>query len=94
MPLVNKTYPVVSQAGGASTRPLSDNPSRKSLIIQNTGGNPGQVRFGAANQGPGADLTFIAGQMERWDQPGTCPLESVNLSAVLGTTWCIVEGRS
>lgn len=92
MPVRNKTYPLATAAGGVSVRPLPSNPNRVSLIIQNTGANPGQVRFAEPNQGVGADMLWVAGFLFKWDQADNCPTEAINLSSVLATTWVIVEG--
>lgn len=93
MPARNaKTYSFTTLAGATATRPLPENPNRVSLMIQNTGANLGNVRFGAPVQAPGSDLAFAPGAIVKWDFPETCPLESVNLFSTASTTWCIVEG--
>ena len=94
MPVRNKTYPLTTAAGAASTRPVPTNPNRVSLIIQNTGANPGQVRFAEPGQGVGADMLWVAGFIFKWDQADTCPKEAINVSSTLATTWVIVEGTN
>lgn len=92
MPATNKHYPLASAAGGANTRPLPANDKRVSIVVQNTGGNPGQVRFADPTQGVGFDFTLAPGDTFKWDQADTCPTEALNLSSTYGTTWAVMEG--
>lgn len=91
MPRKTKTYPVVTQAGGASIQPVPQNPSRIALFVQNTSVNPGLMRLGDPTQGQGSDILFAAGAFILWDQPDSCPLEALNFSSVLLATWCVME---
>lgn len=86
-----KTYQVVTAAGAASTRPVPENPKRVGFVIQNTGANPGLLRFGAPVASNGSDLTIAAGDRFTWNQADTCPLESMNFASTLTTTWCVME---
>jgi hypothetical protein len=91
LPRKSKTYQVVTQAGAASIRPVPENPHRIGLFIQNTSANPGLVHLGAATAMNGSDILFAAGQIVRWDQGDTCPVEGVNFSSTLQVTWCVIE---
>lgn len=93
MPVRNKTYNFVTPTpAGVTQRPVPENPNRVSLVIQNTGAQPGQVRFGAPNLTAAQDFTWAAGQFTKWDQADTCPLDSVNLNSAAATTWTVMEG--
>lgn len=69
-------------------------PDRTLLLIQNTGANPGLLRFSESCKGDGSDLVIAVGSFWLWDQADTCPVEAVNLASVLGTTWAILEGTT
>jgi hypothetical protein len=92
MPVRNKTYSLQTTPAGGSIRPLPEAPARASLLIQNTGGVPGRVRFGGACQGAGADITWAPGLLILWKEADTCPLDSVNLASDVATTWLVMEG--
>lgn len=89
----SKTYFVQTGTTGAdpSVPPVPTNPARIGLIIQNTGANPGVLRFGGPPQGAGKDLAFSAGQREPWLQSDTTPLEAIYFLSAAATTWCVVE---
>lgn len=78
-----------------SKRVAPGNPNRTLLLIQNTGANPGFLRFSEACKGDGSDILLAAGSAPLvWDQADTCPVEAVNLASILGTTWAINEGTT
>lgn len=74
--------------------PQTDSPTsvRVSLIIQNTGVNPGFLHFAEDVQGDGSDLVLAAGEVREWKDARTTPREAVNVASVLGTTWAVIEG--
>lgn len=87
-----KTYTIVSAALDTKAAPVPQNPKRLAIRIQNTGAQPGLARFGGPVQGNGSDMLFAAGSApEKWDQEGTCPLESINFYSAAGTTWSVTE---
>lgn len=76
---------------GGSITVTPANPKRIALLIQNTGANPGLVRFEEPIQGDGSDLLFAAGAGLLWDRADTCPVSAINVGSALGTTFAIVE---
>lgn len=93
MPAARPTRQYVVQTGpGITPRPSTDNPRRNSLFIQNTGGVAGTFRLGASCKGDGGDVAFAAGQALLWENPDTCPTESLNFASAAATTWCVIEG--
>lgn len=74
-----------------SLRVTPANPKRISLLIQNTGANPGLVRFEEPIQGNGSDLLFAAGAGLLWDKSDACPVSAINVGSELGTSFAIVE---
>lgn len=86
-----KTYQVVTAAAAPSIRPVPENPRRVAIFVQNTGVNPGVMRFGGATAGNGSDIAFATLATLILNQADTCPLESLNFSSVLATTWCVME---
>ena len=73
----------ISPKAGAGRRTL--------LMIQNTGANPGLVRFGEPILGDGTDLLFTPGSGLLFDRASTCPEGAINLGSNLGTTFAILE---
>jgi hypothetical protein len=86
-----KTYVFASGPGQDLGAPVPQNPTRIAITIQNTGANPGVMRFGAPPQGSGQDFAWSAGFLYGWDQRDTCPQEAVFLASVAATSWVIVE---
>lgn len=87
-----KTYLAISGPTQTTRAPvLPTNPARLALFIQNTGANPGLVRFGGPTQGNLSDILFAAGAWIKWDRPDSCPLEAVAVSSAAATAWCIME---
>lgn len=87
----SKHYPAVTGPNADTDPVVPANERRVALFIQNTGANPGLVRFAGATQGNGSDMAFPAGFVQRWDQADTTPLESISVSSAAATTWCIIE---
>lgn len=93
-----KHYGAVSKATLAANIPNESErvaplaPNRTLLVVQNTGANPGLLRFGEPCKGDGTDLVVAAGAFVSWDQADTCPVEAINLVSILGTSWAILEG--
>lgn len=86
-----KTYTVVSGPGATTQASVPENPKRIGLFMQNTGGTLGIARFGGPTQGNGSDMQFSAGKDIKWDNPDTCPQESINVSSAAALTWCVIE---
>lgn len=92
-----KHYGAVSTANAdvakGSVRVAPASADRTFFTIQNTGANPGLLRFGEPCKGDGSDIVFAINSPPMvWDQADTCPVEAINLASVLGTTWAIAEG--
>ncbi len=86
-----KQYAVTCAAGQAQ-RPSPAVGQRILLSIQNTGLNPGLVRFGGDVRQDGGDMTLIAGAFSPlFDQVETCPNDSLNFFSVAGTTFSVIE---
>lgn len=77
-----------------TVRVAPNNPNRTLITIQNTGANPGLLRWGEPCKGDGSDQVIAAGQDKTYDQADTCPVEAINLASIAGTTWAIVEGTT
>jgi hypothetical protein len=100
MPAVRtKQYLVVTTAGagaltGPNVRPAPAGPVRVSLLIQNTGANPGLFRFDGAVRNDGSDITVAAGAFLPifWSEGTACPNESLNFASLLATKWAVIEG--
>jgi hypothetical protein len=100
--LETKQYKAVSIAATvaafptASKRvsPQTDSPTavRVSLIIQNTGVNPGFLHFAENVQADGSDIVLAPDERLEWKDRDTTPREAINLGSILGTTWAIIEG--
>lgn len=90
--LRTKQYGIVSTAAATSVRPGPAVPNRRYLMIQNTGANPGLFRFGGSTRGDGSDMLFAAGTGVILSTESVCPIEDLNFSSVLGTTWSVIEG--
>lgn len=91
--LKTKQYLVLTQAGAASFSPGPAVPERRYLAIQNTGANAGRFRFGGATRADGSDVAFAAGALVIFSPtPDLCPIESLNFSSLLGTSWSVIEG--
>lgn len=102
MPAVKAIYPRRTKNYGINARAGSDNPqtcvqvvpnspNRAMLLIQNTGGNPGVVRFDGPVQGDGSDLLFDAGSGLLFDRADTCPENLIAFGSALGTTFTVLE---
>lgn len=93
-----KHYGAVSDVGSntvnSSKRVAPLNPNRTHLTLQNTGANPGVLRFSEPVRGDGSDILINTAQILVFDQADTCPVEAINLGSALGTTWAIVEGTT
>jgi hypothetical protein len=87
-----RQYGVQSKAGEKSTRPTPAVGDRIFLVIQNTGANPGLLRFGGPVRGDGSDLLFAAGSAPLiFDQADSCPNDDLNFQSTLGTSWAVLE---
>ena len=88
-----KQYRVIVKAG-ENVRPAPHTPERVLLFIQNTGANPLQVSFEdeAGEAVDGGDFILTSMAYMKFDNPDTCPSESVNLRSALGTTAAVLEG--
>jgi len=91
-----KHYGGLAKAGTnnaqTSVRVTAANPKRILLMIQNTGANPGLVRFEEPIQGDGSDMLFESKSGLVFDRSDTCPQGAVNIGSELGTTFMIMEG--
>jgi len=86
-----KQYSVICAANQAQ-RPAPAVGSRILLSIQNTGANPGLVRFGNDVRGDGGDMALGAGGFSPlFDKPETCPNDALNFFSALGTTFSVIE---
>lgn len=98
MPRVLKQYAVTSPVGSntpqTSVQISPNNDRRISLIIQNTGANPGLLQFSNPVKGDGSDLTIAALGILILNQDTTCPTEAINVGSALATTWAILESNS
>lgn len=100
--LETKQYRAVSIATAAAGFPAaskrlspqtdSATATRVSLIVQNTGANPGLVHFAEQVQADGSDIVLGAGERLEYKDARTTPREALNLGSILGTTWAIIEG--
>lgn len=87
------TLPAGSDTPTTSVRisPKAGAGRRTMLMIQNTGLNPGLVRFGEPILGDGTDLLFTPGSGLVFDRSETCPEGAINLGSNLGTSFAILE---
>lgn len=85
-----KTYPAVTGPGTPTDAICSENPTRLAIFVQNTGANPGILRFGTPTQQT-ANIAVAAGAWFNWDQADTSPQEAVFVQSQLATTWTIME---
>lgn len=86
-----RQYVVIVPAGEAS-RPSPAVGMRVMLSIQNTGANPGLVRFADVVRLDGGDMVLAAGQFSPlWNQRETCPNEALNFYSAAGTTFSVLE---
>lgn len=86
-----KQYQVAVAA--SSSRAVPYTAMRSFLSIQNTGANPGRVRFGQSVQNDGGDIVLAAFEiLPPFQIPETCPKEAINFSSDLGTTFAVLEG--
>lgn len=90
--LRTKQYGVTSLAAAESKKPGPAVLSRRYLMVQNTGANPGLFRFDGACRNDGSDLLFAAGAGVIFSTDNVCPTESLNFFSTLGTTWTVIEG--
>jgi len=89
---VAKHYVGAAAAGAISRRIASAVADRIGLVIQNTGLNPGNIRFeNENNPANGGDFTLVPGEFLHFPIPETCPREAVNIISELGTTFSILE---
>ena len=65
------------------------NPIRSGLRIQNTGANNLRVMFGRPTTGAADDYIINPGATGEFRDP--CPVESIYLSCVAATSYCILE---
>lgn len=68
-----------------------DNAGRVSLFIQNTGANPGLLRFGNPCKVDGTDIAVAAGAAIQFNENSAIIRQSFWLYSALATTWAIVE---
>lgn len=86
-----QTYSFTLTAGGANVTPTATTLGRNYLLIQNQGINPLRVQFGKAAADNAANFLIPGGDEYEWAEK--VPMESVNLSSVLGTSGVIIEGK-
>jgi hypothetical protein len=88
----SKHYLVRADAGAVEpTPPVSGNPGRIGLLVQNTGGNLGLLRFNGPPLGDGSDIQLGAGDSFKWEHCETTPTESLNFFSTAGTTFAVLE---
>lgn len=86
-----KQYVVIAQAA-TDVKPTPAVKSRIMLQIQNTGTNPGLVRFGGPVRRDGGDMLLAAGQFSPlFDRQETCPNDSLSFYSTAGTTFSVIE---
>lgn len=93
MPARNtKTYLATTGPGASQDAVVPNNIARIALKVQNTGSNPGRMRFAGQPQGGGSDILIAPGEWPPgFDQADTCPQEGVFLASDFKTTWLILE---
>lgn len=95
MPARTKQYrvlvPANTNTNAASVRAAPQTPGRVSLWIQNTGANPGLLRFKENIQGDLGDFTLAPGAFFPTDLSSPCPTEAINVGSAAGTTFAILE---
>jgi hypothetical protein len=91
----SKQYRVLVPAGSntntTSIRAAPQTPGRIALWIQNTGAQPGLLRFKENVQGDGGDFAIAVGAFFPVDLSAPCPTEAINLGSAAGTTFAILE---
>lgn len=86
-----KQYVVVAKAN-TPQRPTPAVPNRVMLLIQNTGANPGLVRFVGEVRQDGGDIVLAAGAFSPlWDQKDSTPNDALNFFSTAGTTFAVLE---
>jgi hypothetical protein len=86
-----RQYPVVV-AAGVFARPAPAVGNRVMLLIQNTGSQPGLVRFGTSVRSDLGDLQLASGEKSPlWNIPDTTPNEALNFFSTFGTTFAVLE---
>jgi hypothetical protein len=102
MPAVKPIYPrhtkqyginclVGSDTPQNSVNVVPSSPNRSMLMIQNTGPNPGVIRFDGPVQGDESDMLFASGSGLLFDRSDTVPETSISFGSALGTTFCVLE---
>jgi hypothetical protein len=90
--MISKQYGALAAAGADPKRVASHTPNRRALHIQNTGVNPGSIRFENPNDpADGGDFVLVPGERLGFWTSDTCPREAVNVQSTLGTTFAFLE---